>query len=164
MKSVPIYLFNVILLVASTQVMDFVALDNVHVIFFLAPLFYWTVFNPSVMPLWFIFLGGLAIDFSVDSLLGLHAFLFVAYYIFLYRVRRIILSQPLMVHLMVFALSAVFFEVVRFLLLSLLMWKIGVIFPALLSIILNIVAFLPILLVLKFLHRVMSGNGRRQSF
>lgn len=162
-KALPIYLANFVLLLLSTQTMDFVTLSNVHTILFLIPLFYWTIHNPNVMPLWFIFLSGLVIDFTVDSLLGLHAFVFVVYYIVLYRVRRIVMSQPVMYHFVIFAMSATVFELMRWILLSVLMWQVGAIFPSLLGVVLNIILFFPIMLVLRFLHRVMSGNGRRQS-
>lgn len=136
------------------------AIDNVHVVFFLAPLYYWIIHNPMMMPLWFIFLGGLYIDFSVDGMLGLHAFSFVAYYLALYRVRRIALSQPFLYQFCVYAATAVGFEVLRWIMLSLLEWTLWPFFPSLVSVVINIVVFPVIVLVLKLLHRIMSGYGR----
>lgn len=144
----------------SANTVNFVAMDNVHVMFFLTPLFYWTVYNPLVIPLWFIFLGGLFIDLSMDGLLGLHAFSFIVYYMMLYRGRRIILSQPPLYQFCVFALSAVVFEMLRWMVLSLLLFRLWDFFPSLISVVINIVAFPFIILVLKLLHRIMSGYGR----
>jgi rod shape-determining protein MreD len=141
--------------------LDFVAVDNVHTIFFLVPLFYWVIHRPAVMPLWFVFIGGLYVDFSVDGLLGLHAFSFLAYYLFLYRVRRIILSQPLLYQYCVFGLGAVGFEILRWCMVSLLTWEIWAFLPSLAAFVINIVAFPVIILVLKALHRIMSIHGRR---
>lgn len=154
-KALPTYLINFSLLVFSTLTLDFVAIENVHVIFFLVPLYYWVIHNPMVIPLWFIFLGGLYIDFSVDGLLGLHAFSFIVYYMILYRVRRVILSQPLLYQYCVFGLSAVIFEILRWSMLSLLTWQLWAFFPSLVAVVINIVAFPFILLVLKGLHRIM---------
>jgi rod shape-determining protein MreD len=159
-RAIPVYIVNIVLLVLSTRTVDFVAMDNIHVILFIAPLFYWTIHQPAVIPLWFVFLGGIYIDFSVDGLLGLHAFSFIVYMLILYRIRRIILSQPSLYHFVIFALSVVVFEALRWLLLSLLTFHIMPILPSILSIILNLVAFMPLWLVFRALHRVMSGNGR----
>lgn len=160
-RAMPVYILNFILLVLSTRMVDFVAMDNVHVILFIAPLFYWTIHQPAVMPLWFIFLGGLYIDFSVDALLGLHAFSFIVYAIILYRLRRIISSQPPLYHFVIFALSVVVFEMLRWIILSLLTFYTAPFLPSVFGIVLNLVAFMPLWLVFRALHRVMSGNGRR---
>jgi rod shape-determining protein MreD len=159
-KALPAYCLNVVLLLMSVKTLDFVAIENVHVIFFLAPLFYWTVHNPFVLPLWFIFLSGLFIDFLTDGLLGLHAFSFLVYYIILYRTRRIILSQPPLYQFMVFSLTALVFECLRWLTLTVLMWQWWDFFPSLVAVVINIVVFPIIILVLKFTHRIMSGYGR----
>ncbi len=159
-KSLPIYIFNFVLLILSTQSVSFVFLDNVHAVLFLIPLFYWIIHAPIMMPLWFVFLGGLAIDFSVGSPLGLHAFGFIVYFILLYRVRRIILSQPLLYHFVIFFLSALMFEILRWGLISLLNFNMLDIYPFVLAFVLNCVFCVPIILVLKLLHKVMSGYGR----
>lgn len=160
-KALPIYAVNLILALLSAATIDFVAIDNVHVIFFMTPLFYWVIHNPFMMPLWFVFLVGLFIDFSLDGFLGLHAFSFVVYYIVLYRARRIILSQPLIYQMCVFALSVAFFELLRWFVLSLVLWQLWPIFPSLIALVLNVVAFPVIVLVLKLLHRILSGYGRK---
>lgn len=159
-RALPVYIFNFILILFSTLTLDFVAVDGVHTIFFLASLFYWVVYNPLVLPLWVVFLGGLYIDFSVDGLLGLHAFTFVAYYAILYRIRRIILTQPIIYQYFVFGITAVLFEMLRWSLLSLLTWQIWSFFPSLVAVVVNIVTFPVIILVLKGLHRILSGYGR----
>lgn len=148
------------MLIISTQSVSFVFLDNVHAVLFLVPLFYWVIHNPSMMPLWFVFLGGLMIDFSVGSLLGLHAFGLIVYFIILYRVRRIILSQPFLYHVLIFIVSAIAFEVLRWGVISVLQMDMLDIYPFVLALVLNLVLCMPIMLVLKLLHRLMSGYGR----
>lgn len=159
-KAFPAYIVNIILLIFSMRSLDFLAIENVHSIFFLTPLFYWIIHKPAIMPLWFIFLGGLAIDFAIDGLLGLHAFLFIALTMILFKIRRIILSQPALYHYIIFALIVVGFEIIRWCMVSLLTWELWSLWPSLLAIVINIVAYGLILLVLKGLHRVMSGYGR----
>lgn len=159
-KALPIYLFHFVLLLLSSRSIDSVAVDNVHVIFFLIPLYYWVVHQPLIIPLWFVFLGGLFIDFTVDGLLGLYAFTFLLFYIGLYRIRRIILSQPYMYQYVVYMAFAAGFELLRWTIIGLLTWTLIDFWPVLIAIILNIVIYVPIMLVLKLLHRVMSGYGR----
>jgi rod shape-determining protein MreD len=159
-KSLPIYAVNLILLLLSGQVVDILALDNVHVIFFMAALFYWIVHRPTLMPLWFVFLGGLYIDFSVDSLLGFHAFGFTLYALFLHKTRRIILSQPIMYHFIIYALSVICFEGLRWGMLSLLTLSSVPLSQFFMAGVVNIILFLPLVLVLKSLHRIVSGYGR----
>ncbi len=156
-RVLPVYFANIVLLVLSMRAVSFVAVDNVHVIFFLAPLFYWTIHKPAVMPLWFIFLSGLVIDFAVDSMLGLHAFGFIVFYMILFRIRRIILSQPMFYHVMIYAFTVFVFEALRWLIVGLLGLQILPVYPSLLSFVINIIAFIPILFILKSLHRLMSG-------
>ena len=153
----PIYFVNLLFLIFSTRTISFVAVENVSVVFFLAPLFYWTIHRPGLMPLWFIFLSGLVIDFATDALLGLHAFSFIVFYILLFKIRRIILSQPLAYHFIIYAFSVFIFEGVRWALVSILGWGILPIYPTLLGFVLNVIAFLPILIILKSLHRLISG-------
>ena len=160
LKSLPIYICSFVLLILSMQSVSFVFLDNVHAVMFLIPLFYWIVHNPVMMPLWFVFLGGLMIDFSVGSPLGLHAFGFVVYFILLYRVRRIILSQPFLYHFLIFIISAIIFELLRWGVLSVIEFGLADIYPFVLGFVLNLVLCIPIMLVLKLLHRLMSGYGR----
>ena len=97
---------------------------------------------------------------ALDGLLGLHAFLFILFTLALYRVRRVILSQPFIYHYVIFILATLVFEIVRYTLISLLTWQLWTIWPFLLAMVVNIVAYAPIVLVLKSLHRVMSGYGR----
>ena len=143
----------------SAQSIDIFWVGPVHVIFFLMPLFYWVIYKPAVLPLWFIFLAGLVIDFSVDGLLGLHAFAFILYAMALYRLRRIVLSQPILFQFLVFIASAVIFESLKWFLICILTFQLWSFFPPLTAIFINIVAFWPILLVLKGLHRIVSGHG-----
>lgn len=158
LRAFPVYFANIILLVLSTQTLGFLAVDGVHAIFFLAPLFYWTIHKPSIMPLWFVFLSGLAIDFAVDSLLGLHAFGFLVFYILLFKIRRIVLTQPMFYHVMIFAFAVFIFELVRWLLVCILEWQLFSVYPSITGFVVNLIAFMPILLVLKSLHRLMSGS------
>lgn len=161
LKALPIYAVNLCLLLMSAVTIDFVAIDNVHVIFFMAPLFYWIIHNPFLMPLWFVFLAGLFIDFSIDGFLGLHAFSFIIFYIILYRARRIVLSQPVLYQFFIFTAAAAFFEALRWFVLSLVLWQVWPVFPSLIALTLNIVSFPFIVLVLKVLHRILSGYGRK---
>jgi rod shape-determining protein MreD len=149
------------LLIASTQVVDFVAVDNVHVMVILIAIYYWTINVPAMMPYWFVFLSGLVVDISVDSLLGLHAFTFLVYVLILERVARIIKSQPLMYHIVIFILSAALFEIVRWGMISLISLNLMPVFPSVLSVVLNCVAFLPVMLVLKGLSRIVFGHGSK---
>lgn len=159
-KALPAYAVNLFLLLLSVRTLDFVSVENVHVIFFLVPLFYWTIYNPFVLPLWFVFLGGLFIDMLTDGLLGLHAFSFLIYYLILYRTRRIILSQPPIYQFFIFMMTAFIFELLRWVILTVLLWQGLAVFPSVTAAIINIIAFPIILLVLKLCHRILSGYGR----
>ena len=161
LRTILIYMINLLLLVLSLQTVSFVSVDNVHVVLFLIPLFYWVVHQPSVMPLWFVFLAGLATDFALHSLLGLHAFGFTLFYIILYNARRVILSQPMLYHFITFGIGCLAFEMLRWCLASLLQWQALPFYPSLLGFALNLVAFFPTVLVLKVFHRLMSGGYGR---
>lgn len=159
-KAMIAYAVNLLLLFLSVRTLDFVSVDNVHVILFLVPLFYWTVHNPFILPLWFVFLSGLFIDLLTDGVLGLHAFAFLVYYLVLYRSRRIILSQPALYQYCIFILTAFGFEMLRWLLVSLLLWQGLSLFPSITAAVVNIICFPVIILFLKFTHRLVSDHGR----
>lgn len=157
-RALPIYLVNFLFLICSTQTVGFVSVPNVHVIVFLAPLFYWTIHKPAMMPLWFIFLSGLVIDFATDSPLGLHAFGFILFYMVLFNIRRIVLSQPIFYHVIIFAFAAFGFELLRWCLVSLLGWSLLPVYPPVLGGVINVLLFIPGLVVLRMLHKFMSGH------
>ena len=75
----------------------------------------------------------------------------------LFRIRRIILSQPMFYHVMIYAFTVFVFEALRWLIVGLLGLQILPVYPSLLSFVINIIAFIPILFILKSLHRLMSG-------
>lgn len=154
----PAYMANLLFLVMSMRSAGFLGVDNVHVVVFLMPLFYWTVHRPALMPLWFVFLGGLLIDFAVDAPLGLHAFGFILFCMLLLKVRRIILSQPGFYHFMIYGFAVFVFEVLRWGLVSFLSWTPMPFFPALTGFVVNVVAFIPGMIVLGGLNRLIAGS------
>ncbi|MFP4313348.1 MAG: rod shape-determining protein MreD [Alphaproteobacteria bacterium] len=56
--------------------------------FFLVALFYWSIYRPTLLPSWLVFLAGLVLDLITGLPVGLNAFLFVI-------IQRILIDQRL---------------------------------------------------------------------
>lgn len=158
LRLLPSYMANVVFLIFSMRAVGFVSVDNVHVVLFLIPLFYWTVHRPHLMPLWFVFLGGLMIDFAVDAPLGLHALGFIVFSMMLMRVRRVILSQPVFYHFVIYGFAVFVFEGLRWLFISVLSWSAMPFYPALMGFVMNVIAFLPCMIIFGGLNRFIARS------
>jgi rod shape-determining protein MreD len=156
LQSVPVYLSHLVFLLLSVKTIDFLAVENVHAVIFLVPLFYWTIHKPALMPLWFVFISGLIIDFAVHSFIGLHAFGFIIFTMILQKNRRVILSQPIFYHAIIFAAVVALFEIIRFVIFGFFSWSLMAFAPALTAFIVTIILFFPSIIILKTIHRVIN--------
>jgi len=65
-------------------------------LFILIPLYYWSVYRPTIMPLLWVFALGLLIDLIMGVPVGLHAALFVIAHFIIKTQRLFLMGQPYM--------------------------------------------------------------------
>lgn len=159
-----VFLIHGGLMMLSLQDMDILFAGQVTIPVFLIGFYYWMIHQPSLMPLWFVFLAGCCLDIFGLGLLGIHAFGLTIMALILMNIRRIILSQPEIYQFLVFVLMIIGFMILQYLLISLVTWRWQAILPIALSGGFLIMAYIPIVFALKTLHRVIFGHGRHGGF
>jgi rod shape-determining protein MreD len=88
--------------------------------FFLMALYYWTIFRPSLLPVWLVFLIGLLLDILSGLPLGLNAIIFIVCRIVILDQRRFLMSQSFFMNWLGFSILNSAYQVSQWLLFSLL--------------------------------------------
>ena len=70
-----------------------VFVDLAELPFFLITIYYWSLYRPTLIPVWLVFLSGLVMDLLSGVPLGLHAFIFVLVRWSVTRQRRFLTGQ-----------------------------------------------------------------------
>ncbi len=91
-------------MMADTVSFNIPIFADVRPSFTLMGLFYWTIYRPTIIPVWLAFAGGIALDVMSGFPLGLNAFFFTVVLFILGDQRRIFLRQSFMTVYMGFAL------------------------------------------------------------
>lgn len=118
--------------------------------FFLMALYYWTIFRPSLFPLWLAFCFGILFDIIGGFPLGLNAAIYLLCRIVIFDQRRFLMSQSFVMNWLGFLVLNLAFHFVQWALFSLLslrwlsfedLWPpviLGVLFFPLVSVILHV--------------------------
>jgi rod shape-determining protein MreD len=136
-RTVPAAVFTLFLAMMSLHVFELSQLLTLSVLFVIHPLYYWTVFRPSIFPVWLAFVLGFLIDLVSGNVLGLNAFLFVLSVLVIAKQQRYLLSQPFAAQWAGFFLVSLSIELMRWLLMMLVNWAFLSPAPGLVSAILS---------------------------
>ena len=118
-RAVPAVLVTLIFAALSVlQGYELSSLITLQILLILHPLYFWSVFRPSLFPAWMAFLIGFAIDIRVGSLLGLNAFLLVFISLLIGRQQRYLRSQPFATQWAGFMLVCIGAELIRWFIMS----------------------------------------------
>jgi rod shape-determining protein MreD len=112
-RAVPAILLTLVLALFSMRSFELSPLITLQLLLVLHPIYYWTLFRPTLFPAWLAFLLGFAIDLVAGSLLGLNAFLLVFASLVIARQRRYLLSQPFATQWAGFLLVSLAAEAIR---------------------------------------------------
>lgn len=93
-RAIPAFALTLLLAVFSMRSFELSDLITLQLLLVLHPIYYWTIFRPSLFPAWLAFLLGFAIDLVNGGLLGLNAFLLVFASLVITKQQRYLLSQP----------------------------------------------------------------------
>lgn len=123
--------------------------------FFLMALYYWSLFRPTLLPLWLVFVAGLGFDLMGGSVLGVYALLFMAVRVFVTRQRRYLIGQTFLMIWLGYALLAGVFVVLQWGMYSLFFLQVLPIVNSLFLAALSTILFLPVYAVLHFAHQLL---------
>lgn len=123
--------------------------------FFLMALYYWSLFRPTLLPLWLVFIAGLGFDLLGGGILGVYALLFLVVRVFVTRQRRFLIGQTFMMIWLGYALLSSVFVLMQWAMLSVLSLQMLPIGESLLHALLSTVFFLPIYMMLHVAHQLL---------
>jgi rod shape-determining protein MreD len=121
-RTVPAVIFTVLLAAMSVHAFELSSLLTLNILFILHPLYYWSIYRPTILPFWAAFVLGFLIDLVSGNLLGLNAFVLVLSMIMISNQRRYLLSQPFATQWAGFLCVSVAVECIRWLVMMLVNW------------------------------------------
>lgn len=127
--------------------------------FFLMALYYWSVFRPSLMPVWFVFLAGILLDLLSGLPVGLNASVFLIARWVVADQRKFLMAQPFMGFWMFFALVAAAAALLQWGLFGLVNWGWTAIKPVALSVALGVTLFPFVSTFIHWTHRLLPAGS-----
>lgn len=121
-------------------------------------LFYWSVYRPTLVPLWAAFLMGLFIDLY-SGFLGLNALGFTLLRFFIVSQRRLFVGQPFIHMLLGVSVAAFFFYAMQWAVLTGIQGEYIPPMELFLKIVSSIVTFPLFVLLMRIAHRIIPSHG-----
>lgn len=149
-------IFIILLLLFSMVSFSLPYTDTVRPLFIIIPIYYWSVYRPSLMPVIFVFMLGLIIDFVSGFPVGIHAIIFVIVQILIKSQRLFLMGQPYLMFWLGFAVisSGVYFF--QWLFFTIRYFNLMPIADVLASNIITILLFPITALILTFIQRLLT--------
>ena len=123
--------------------------------FILMVLYYWSLFRPTLLPYWLVFLAGLCVDLLSGFPVGLHALLFIACRAFVSSQRRFLIGQTFMMIWLGYVLVSIAFTALQWFALSLISLNILPIAGVMYEGMQGVVIFPVVLLMLHVTHKIL---------
>lgn len=98
------FAFLAVLFILNVVSLNFTTTGSIKASFLLMGIYYWSVFRPTLIPSWFVFLCGILLDFLNGFPPGLNALMFVAVRWAVSDSRRFLMAQPFFMLWMAFGL------------------------------------------------------------
>jgi rod shape-determining protein MreD len=122
-------------------------------VFFLMAIYFWSIYRPTLTPLFYVFALGLLVDLQAGMPLGANALLLTILHSVVQRQRIFLMGQSFMILWLVFGMVAAVYGAALWLIMSVYLWSLQSIAPALFSFALSILIFPAISYVLLVMHR-----------
>jgi rod shape-determining protein MreD len=136
-------------------------LQDLQPSFTLMFLFYWSIYRPTLLPSWLIFLMGVILDLVSGFPVGLNAFLFIVIQRVILDQRKIFSGQPFWTVLFAYALVATIFYMAQFIIFGVLQGQF-ISVETIFGITLLSVVFFPVIsLMLHLTHKVLPFENNQ---
>lgn len=152
------------LFVLSLTSLSLPILSSVQIGFFLMALYYWSVFRPSLLPLYVVFFLGLGLDFASGEVIGINALLLIIIQKIIVDQRRFLMGQSFSAIWLGFAALVLVFSVLKFLMFSLVSFSLVYSQAIWINSALTIFLFPMIHAVLYQTHKIISEKKSQLSF
>jgi rod shape-determining protein MreD len=154
LKSCVPYVALLLCVLADIVSFDIPTYQNIRPSFSLMGLFYWSIFRPSVVPVWLAFLIGIVLDVMSGYPAGMNALFFSIILLVLGDQRRIFLRQSFLTVYLGFALVLVLFYGGQWLIFSGIAGTFLPFSPALGAMALSLLFFPVVSLVMNMCHKI----------
>lgn len=148
-------IFLIFLLLLSLVSFSLPHTDAVKPLFILIPLYYWNIYRPSLVPIVYVFVLGLLVDFVLGFPVGLHAALFVILHLVLKSQRLFLMGQPYLMFWLGFAIVSTSLYALEWLFFTLRYLSFMPISDVFASNVITILLFPIIALILTFIQRIL---------
>lgn len=125
--------------------------------FFLMAIYYWSIYRPTLMPAWVVFIAGCLMDFISGFPLGLSALLFLAVRWLVSDQRRFLMGQNFMVVWFGYMIVSAAFLIANWGLFSLINMQLLSLKPLWVSLSLGIVLFPIVCILLHLTHKILPA-------
>jgi len=129
--------------------------DSIRPFFILMPIYYWSIYRPSIMPIIILFSIGLIIDFVSGFPIGLHAALFVIVNLVVKQQRLFLMGQPYPMFWMGFAIIALSVFAAQWLFFSVINLRLIDITDTIASAFITILFFPFIAMIMAFIQKIL---------
>ncbi len=152
------YLLMSLLFVLNIISLSYPLNGGVKVPLILMAIYYWSIFRPSIVPSWFVFIVGIAFDFLGGSPLGMNASIFVAVQWIISDQRRFLMGQPFVMVWCGFCVVAVLATFVQWFFFGLIHFQWTFSESIWISLVLGVSLFPFVSVLLYLTHRMLPGQ------
>lgn len=141
-------------------VLDMISLNipyfqDVQPSFMLMFLFYWSIYRPTLIPSWLVFIMGLMLDLISGFPVGLQALLFVLIQRVITDQRKVFSGQPFWTVFFGYCLVAMFFNVTQYFVFGMLQGEFIKLEPVMATILLSVIFFPFVSLIMHLTHKIL---------
>lgn len=153
LQMVPAYMIVGVLFVSGLVSVSYPFTGPVKAPFFLMALYYWSLYRPTLLPRWLVFVLGCLTDFIGGFPIGLHAVLYLLVQWIVSDQRKILMAQAFVMVWLGFAIVCSGFFGAQWVFFSLINWKLYTLGPTATAIIFGAALFPFISVILHFTHK-----------
>ena len=148
-----------VLLGLNNIAVPFSLANDIKAPLFLMALYYWSVYRPTLVPPWLVFIFGIISDVLSGAPMGLNAGLFVVMQWLVTDQRRFLMGQSFVVVWFGFLFVSIIAAFVEWLLFGLVHFSWPSLQPKLFSVLLGFALFPPVCLCLHWTHKILPARG-----
>lgn len=146
----------VVLFILNTMTLSFPLTGSAEAPLLLMAIYYWSVYRPTLVPVWLVFAAGLLFDLLSGLPVGLHAFIFIVVRWLVTDQRLFLTGQPFVTFWIGFALVSTGAIFAQWALFGLIQWQWTPPGASVVMVALGIFLFPFIMMVLHVTHKVLS--------
>jgi len=150
-----VYVLMLVLFALNTISLSFPLTGSVEMPLVIMAIYYWSVYRPTIVPLWFVFAAGILLDLLSGLPVGLNAFIFITIRLLILDQRLFLTGQHFLTVWLGFIGVCAAAMSVQWILFGLIHWHWTPFQPMLVMIVLGIFLFPVVSVLLHLTHRLL---------